>query len=58
VLGYTRGKKFICIFNLSSKAVSIDLPIKIEPLLKQQVDFKGNQIKFKANGFVIGAHTK
>lgn len=57
VLGYTRGKKFICIFNLSSKAVSIDLPMKIEPLLKQQVDFKGNQIKFKANGFVIGAHS-
>ena len=44
-------------FNLSSKAVSIDLPIKIEPLLKQQVDVKGNKIKFKGNGFVIGTHT-
>ena len=57
VLGYTRGKKFICIFNLSSKAVSIDLPIKIEPTLKQQVDIKDNKVRFKANGFVIGTHT-
>lgn len=56
VLGYMRGKNYVCIFNLSTKTVSIDLPIKIEPSIKQQAEVKDHKIKLKANGFVIGTH--
>lgn len=54
VLGFTRGDKTICIYNLSADKVSVTLPQNVVPDIQQAAETKGKTLKLGANGFLIG----
>lgn len=54
VLGFRRGEETICIYNLSAKTVTVDLPGTMSPDLEQAATVNGKRLKLGANGFMIG----
>ncbi|MEO1705723.1 MAG: hypothetical protein AAFR50_10370 [Pseudomonadota bacterium] len=54
VIGYERGEDIVCIFNLSKKKVSVELPYPLSPLMEEAVaSLKDTQLDLGPNGFVI-----
>jgi alpha-glucosidase len=58
VLGYARGESILCLFNLSSAQVAIDLDHPLEELLTEGVEIAEGRVTLAANGFVIGRKGK
>jgi alpha-glucosidase len=58
VLGFTRGDGFLCVFNLSPKAVSFALPEVVTPELQQGATVTNAPITLAGNGFVVGRRTR
>jgi alpha-glucosidase len=56
VLGFRRGEGFLCVFNLSSEPVSLQLPEIVLPALEQGAQLKNNELSLAGNGFVIGRY--
>lgn len=54
VLGFTRGKKFMCVYNLSKRSKTVTLPEAIKPILGEGSKANGRKLALQANGFVIG----
>jgi alpha-glucosidase len=53
VLGFTRGGETLCVFNLSAKAVNVEVGQYLRPMLQQGAKISGESVKLDANGFVI-----
>ncbi|MEM6726948.1 MAG: alpha-amylase family glycosyl hydrolase [Pseudomonadota bacterium] len=53
VIGYERGDGFVCVFNLSKRAVSVKLPCPVKPDIEVGVTCDGDTLDFEPSGFVI-----
>ncbi len=54
VMGYERGEDWLCVFNLSNEAVSVELPNTIEaPEVAEDATLKGKVLKLGPSGFAI-----
>lgn len=53
VLGYSRGDRVICLFNLSKKPVKLDVEGALSPLIAQGADIHGDTVKLAGTGFLI-----
>ena len=54
VLGFLRGGKILCVYNLSAEPATVSLSGTVEPLLEQGVAMSGTELTLGANGFLIG----
>ncbi len=54
VLGFTRGDKMVCIYNLSATEEPVELPCAINPVIQQSCEIKGKKAILGGNGFIIG----
>ena len=54
VLGFTRGKKFMCVYNLSKRSRTVTLPGAVKPALGEAAKLSGKRLSLGANGFLIG----
>ncbi|MEM9855023.1 MAG: alpha-amylase family glycosyl hydrolase [Pseudomonadota bacterium] len=53
IIGFERGEKVICLFNLSKKASKAKLPYPISPLLDREVAISRDKITMGGNGLLI-----
>ncbi len=53
VLGFKRGEGIVCVFNLSSRPVSLQMSEIVLPVLEQGAQLKNNELSLAGNGFVI-----
>ncbi|MEL7132812.1 MAG: alpha-glucosidase, partial [Pseudomonadota bacterium] len=54
VLGFMRGENMMCLYNLSTKPVTVEPPYRMKPVLQQSVKMDGAQVTLGGSGFVIG----
>lgn len=54
VLGYVRGGAFLCLFNLSPKAVKVPVDGALDPSLAEGAKLVKGGVELAGNGFVIG----
>ncbi len=54
VLGFLRGSDFMCIYNLSSGPVKVELPKPLKPILSEAAEVSEETLALGANGFAIG----
>jgi len=54
VLAYTRGEGVWCVFNLSAKPATFDLPCPATPLLAEAATATGTTVSLEPNGLYIG----
>ncbi|WP_147127083.1 alpha-amylase family glycosyl hydrolase [Shimia ponticola] len=53
ILGFERGDKTVCLYNLSPETQTLDLGLTLNPLISRGTRAKGTSLVFEANGFII-----
>lgn len=54
VLGFRRGDRYVCVFNLSADPVTVTLPEEVFLSIAQGAEVNGKDLTLSGNGFVIG----